>query len=296
MTVSEVQGVDVPASEASEPLRPELVDVQGPSSVGGGWKRFFDLLMLISVTDFKKTYFDTALGYVWSLIRPLMLFAVLLFVFTQIFRIGSTVDHYPVMLLFNIVVFGFFQEATIASVVSVVSQEGVVRKTQFPRLVIPLSVVLTALFNLGVNLVVVLVFLLAAGVFPMWTWLLFPLVLFGLLILTTGVSMILSSLYVRYRDVAIIWSVGATMLFYATPVLYPLEVVPPKYHDLLLLNPLTVLFEQARVWVIDPSAPTAVEAAGGWVHLLPSVAIFISICAFAVWIFNHEAPRVAEDL
>ena len=264
--------------------------------MGGGWKRFFDLLTLISVTDFKKTYFDTALGYVWSLIRPLMLFAVLLFVFTQIFRIGSAVDHYPVMLLFNIVVFGFFQEATIASVVSVVSQEGVVRKTQFPRLVIPLSVVLTALFNLGVNLVVVLVFLLAAGVFPMWTWLLFPLVLFGLLILTTGVSMILSSLYVRYRDVAIIWSVGATMLFYATPVLYPLEVVPPKYHDLLLLNPLTVLFEQARVWVIDPSAPTAVEAAGGWVHLLPSVAIFISICAFAVWIFNHEAPRVAEDL
>lgn len=156
-----------------------LKDVEGPTSIGGGARRFTDLLMLISITDFKKTYFDTALGYVWSLVRPLMLFAVLLFVFTQIFRIGSTVEHYPVMLLFNIVVFGFFQEATIASVASVVSQEGVVRKTQFPRLVIPLSTVLTAFFNLGVNLVVVLVFLLAGGVYPMLTWLLFPFLVLG---------------------------------------------------------------------------------------------------------------------
>ena len=89
------------------------------------------------------------LGYFWSLIRPLMLFAVLLFVFTQIFRLGSQVPHYPVLLLFNVVMFTFFQEATSASVISVVSQESVVRKTQFPRLVIPLSVVLTGLFNLG---------------------------------------------------------------------------------------------------------------------------------------------------
>jgi len=273
-----------------------LKDVEGPTSIGGGARRFTDLLMLISITDFKKTYFDTALGYVWSLVRPLMLFAVLLFVFTQIFRIGSTVEHYPVMLLFNIVVFGFFQEATISSVASVVSQEGVVRKTQFPRLVIPLSTVLTAFFNLGVNLVVVLVFLLAGGVYPMLTWLLFPFLVLALVILTTGVSMILSSLYVRYRDVSIIWSVVAMMLFYATPVLYPLEVVPPKYHDLLLLNPLTVIFEQARVWVIDPSAPTAAEAAGGWIHLLPAFGIFVAIAIFAVWIFNREAPRVAEDL
>ena len=122
----------------------------------------------------KKTYFDTVLGYLWSLFRPLFLFAVLLFVFTQIFRIGDDVPHYPVMLLFNIVVFSFFQEATMSSVASVVGQEGIVRKTQFPRLVIPLATALTALFNFGVNLIVVLVFLLASGVptavRPPWRW------------------------------------------------------------------------------------------------------------------------------
>ena len=274
----------------------QLRRVRGPSALGGGRTRFFELLLLISVTEFKKTYFGTVLGYVWSLLRPLMLFAVLLFVFTKVFRLGSQVEHYPVLLLFNIVLFTFFQEATLGAVPSVVAQEGIVRKTQFPRLVIPMAIVLTALFNLLVNLVAVIAFLLAFGVYPMWSWLLFPLLLAALLILTVGVSLLLSCLYVRFRDTAIIWGVVATMLFYATPVLYPLEVVPPQYHNLILLNPLTVIFEQARVWIIDPSAPTAVEAAGGVLHLLPAAAIYIGTCVLGVWIFNRDAPRVAEEL
>src|SRR3954447_3835374 len=98
----------------------------------------------MAVTDFKETCFGTVFGYLWSIARPLMLFGVLLAVFTQVFRLGSDVPHYPVLLLFNIVLFGFFQEATTAAVTSVVAQEGVVRKTQFPRLVIPLAVVVTA--------------------------------------------------------------------------------------------------------------------------------------------------------
>jgi ABC-2 type transport system permease protein len=274
----------------------ELRPVRGPSAVGGGWRRFRELLYLISVTEFKKTYFGTVLGYVWSVLRPLLLFGILLFVFTKIFRLGSTVPHYPVLLLFNVVLFGFFSEATGASVMSVVSQEGVVRKTQFPRLVIPLSVVVVSLFNLGINLIVVVVFVLAFGVSPHWTWLLFPLVIFALFVFATTVSMLLSSLYVRFRDTAIIWAVVSTALFYATPVLYPIEKVPSSYRDLILLNPLSPLFEQARKWVIDPSAPGAVAAAGGWTHLLAPIAIFVVICALGVWYFNRAAPRIAEEL
>lgn len=274
----------------------ELRPVRGPSSLGGGWKRFGELLYLISVTEFKRTYFGTVLGYAWSLLRPLLLFAVLLFVFTKIFRLGSNVPHYPVMLLTNVVLFGFFSEATGNSLVSVVGQEGVVRKTQFPRLVIPLSVVVTSIFNLALNLVVVVVFLIAFGVSPQWTWLLFPLVILALFIFTTAVSMLLSSLYVRFRDTAIIWSVISTALFYATPVLYPIERVPSQYRDLILLNPLTPIFEQTRKWVIDPSAPGAVSAGGGWTHLLPSFALFVGICALGAWYFNRAAPRIAEEL
>ena len=254
------------------------------------------LLYLIAVTDFRKVYFNTALGYVWSLLRPLMLFAVLLFVFTQVFRIGSEVNNYPVLLLFNIVFFGFFQESTLSSVTSVVNQEAVVRKTQFPRLVIPLATVLTGLFNLGLNMIAVFIFIIAFGVDPQWTWLLFPVIVLSMLILTVAVSMLLSVLYVRFRDVLIIWTVATTMLFYATPVLYPIEVMPEKFHDFAFINPLTAIMEQARVWIIDPEAPGAISAAGGIVHLIPAALIYVGVCVLAVRVFNREAPKIAEEL
>jgi ABC-2 type transport system permease protein len=280
----------------------DLRDVNGPSALGGGRRRFFDLLWLMSVTEFRRTYFGTVFGYLWSLVRPLMLFGVLLFVFTQVFKVGSELDDYPVLLLLGIVQFTFFQEATTAAVTSVVAQEGVVRKTQFPRLVIPLATVLTAFFNFCLNLVIVLVFILAWGVEPMWTWLLFPVAVAALFVLTAAVSMILSVLFVRFRDVAIIWTVVAQVLFYATPILYPLGPVGDEpflkgwQEHLLMVNPLAVIFEQVRVWILEPSAPTAAEAAGGALHLLPAATIFLGTCAFAVWIFKREAPRIAEDL
>ncbi len=278
----------------------ELREVHGPSALGGGPRRFFDLLMLMSVTEFKRAYFGTVLGYLWSLVRPLMLFGVLLFVFTQVFRLGSGLHNYPVLLLLGIVQYTFFQEATQNAVTSVVAQEGVVRKTQFPRLVIPLATVLTALFNFFLNLIIVFAFILAWGVDPTWTWLLFPLALTATFVLTAATSTMLSVLYVRFRDVAIIWTVFAQMLFYATPILYPLGkngLDNPSIERLLMINPLAVIFEQVRVWILaEPEAPTAVEAAGGALHLLPAAAIFLAVCALAAWFFNREAPRIAEDL
>jgi ABC-2 type transport system permease protein len=260
----------------------ELREVRGPSALGGGWRRALELLLLIAVTDFKRTYLGTALGYLWSFARPLMLFGVLLVVFTQAFDLGDRVMQYPVLLLFNIVLFTFFQEATSQAVGSIVSQESVVRKTQFPRLVIPLAVVLTSAFNLGVNLVVVFVFMLASGVTPMWSWLLFPLVLAVLIALATAVAMILSALHPRFRDTGII--------------LYPIELLSGTLRDLIALNPLTPIFELARTWVIDPAAPGPVEAADGWGPLLFAAAAFVAIWVIAIWVFRREAPRIAEEL
>jgi ABC-2 type transport system permease protein len=227
-----------------------------------------------------------------------MLFGVLLFVFTQVFKAGSeTVEHFPVMLLLGIVLYTFFQEATTNSVTSVVAQEGVVRKTQFPRLVIPLSTVLTALFNLGLNLIIVLVFVFAFGVDPTWTWLLFPFALLFLFALAAAVGVALSALYVRFRDVAIIWIVLAQVLFYGTPILYPVELKGETFERLMMINPLAVIFEQVRVWVLaEPHAPSAVQAANGWVGLIPAALIFLAVCAFGIWYFNREAPRIAEAL
>jgi ABC-2 type transport system permease protein len=297
------------STEVQTPPAPvaELREVHGPSALGGGSRRFFDLLMLISVTEFKRVYFGTVLGYLWSLLRPLLLFGVLLFVFTQIFRVGGDeVEHYPVFLLMGIVLYTFFSEATGNAVTSVVSQEGVVRKTQFPRAVIPLATVFTSAFNLVLNLVIVLVFILAFGVSPAWTWLLFPVALAFLFVGAAGMAMALSALYVRFRDTAIIWVVVSQVLLYLTPILYPVtaleahqpgESVSHLKEHLLMVNPLSVIFEQVRVWVLhEPNAPTAVEAAGGWLGLLPAAVIFFGVIGYGAWYFRREAPRIAEAL
>ncbi|MGH2956563.1 MAG: ABC transporter permease [Solirubrobacterales bacterium] len=284
--------LESPAAAGAE-LRP----VPGPSALAGGRRRFLNLLWVMSVTEFRLTFHGTVLGYLWSLARPLLTFGVLLAVFTQVFRFGDQVKDYPALLLLNIMLFTLFSESTGRAVTSVATQEGIVRKTQFPRLVIPLSVVLTNVLNFGLNLIAVFIFILAYGVDPAWTWLLLPLLVLALLVITVAVSMLLSALYPRFRDVAPIWGVMATALFYATPVLYPISVAPERFRDILHLNPLTPIFEQAQKWIIDPDAPGAIGATSGSGWLLAvSAAAYLAVCVAAVWVFNRESPRIAEEL
>ena len=282
-------------SAPAEPL--ELEEITGPSAIGGGRRRFFDLLWLNSITEFKLGYHGTVLGFLWSFARPLMLFAVLLVVFTQVFELGDQVENYAPMLLLNILLFQFFAQATEQSTTSVVRSESVVRKMQFPRLVIPLAVVATNILQLAFSMIVVFVFIVLYGVDPQWTWILFPIGLGALIVLTTAVSMLLSVLFVRVRDISILWAVASTAIFYAAPILYPIEVAPQKFQDVILLNPLTPIFVQIREWVFDPNAPGAVESAhGNPLLLIIPFGIAIAICVAAPLVFNREAPRVAEEL
>jgi len=275
----------------------ELRDIRGPSAFGGGWTRFLRLTWLISVTDFKLGYLGTFLGYLWSLMRPVLLFGIYYVVFTQVFRFGDDVTDYPALLLLNIMLFTFFADATVRAVTSVVAQEGVVRKMQFPRIVIPLSVTLTAGFNMCLNLVAVLAFMLIYGIEPLTTWLLLPVIVIPLVVFTIAVSMILSATFVRFRDVGQFWSVFSVALFYGSPALYPIELAPEGMQEFINWNPLAPLLEQARVWLVDPTAPGALAAVGGsHAKLLIPAAIFVATCVAAVWIFNREAPRIAEEL
>lgn len=271
-------------------------EVRGPSALGGGFRRFLTLTWIIARTDFKLTYFGSVLGYLWSLMRPLLLFGVLYVVFSEIVKFGADIESYPMVLLFNIVLFTFFTEATQSSVTAVVNRESLVRKMHFPRLVIPLSTVLTAAFNLAVNLSAVFVFLLAYGVEPRATWLLLPGLLIALVALAAGAGMVLSALYVRFRDIAPIWAVLSTVLFYGSPVLYTIEFVPEDVRTAFFANPIAALLEIGRVLIIDPSAPTLTEATGDSFAWLPPLAILLAVPAIGFWLFNREAPRVAEEL
>jgi ABC-2 type transport system permease protein len=271
-----------------------VVNRHGPSAFGGDVRRFFTLTYTLASTEFKLRFFGSVLGYLWSLMRPLMLFGVLYVVFTKIVRFAA-IPHYPVYLLTAIVLFTFFGEATGGSVASLVARESLLRKIRFPRMVIPCSVVMTAMFNLGMNLIACVIFALANGVSPRWSWLaMIPLVLI-LAILATGTSMLLSALYVRYRDIQPIWDVFQQILFYGSPILY--TAAQFKNHErLAMCNPIAVVITEMRKVFIDPSAPSAAEAIGGAVYLLIPFAITVGVFAIGLWVFSREAPRVAENL
>jgi ABC-2 type transport system permease protein len=275
---------------------PVLHEIKGPSAFGGGWRRFLNLLWLMSTTEFKEHYYGTVFGYLWSLMRPLMVFSVLYVVFSQIFRFGGQVENYAGMLLFNIMLFTFFSEATTRAVDAVVRQENVVRKMQFPRMVIPLAVVLTAFFNLSLNMIAVVVIVLASGVEPTATWALLPVLLLVLVLFTSGVSMLLSSLYVSFRDLLLIWSVLTTVAFYGSPILYPVEIVPSSLRFVLIVNPLAPIFELARKWITDPTAPSLADATGSVAGAVCPFLVIAAACLIGLWVFNRAAPRIAEEL
>jgi ABC-2 type transport system permease protein len=283
-------------SPAAEPAAAELRQIAGPSAFGGEWRRFWDLVRLSAAAEFKTRYLHSWLGYAWSLLRPLLFFAVLYTVFSQVIRFGDQIDNYAALLLFNIMLFQFFSDATVAAVRCVDRGENLVRKMQFPRIVIPFSVVLTALLTTIMNLIAALLLITIIGVEPRVTWLLIPVVLAAMLVFVTGVSLVLAALFPRFRDVDQIWTVFARALFYATPILYPIEVVPDSLRAVVIANPLAPIFEQARIWVLDPAAPGLADAAGGADFLAIPAAIFIATCALGLWLFAREAPRVAEEL
>ena len=269
---------------------------RGPSALGEDLRRFLSLTFTLAATDFKLRFFGSALGYLWTLMRPLMLFAVLYVVFTEVVRFGQGVDNYPVYLLTSIVLFTFFSETTSRGVASLVERENLLRKIHFPRLVIPLSVALHSLFNLALNLIVVFVFVFASGIRPRVSWLeLFPLVAL-LVLFSTGVTMLLSALYVRYRDVQPIWEVILQVLFYASPVIYVTETLPDSIEREAMVNPITAILTQMRHAVIDADAPTAAEAIGGGARLLAPLAVTAVVLGLGAWVFKRQAPRIAEDL
>jgi ABC-2 type transport system permease protein len=262
----------------------------------GDATRFWHLLWYMAKTDFKLKYQGSIFGYLWSLAAPLLLFGILYLVFTKVVRFGG-VENYAAMLIINLMLFTFFADATTRAMTSIVAREPLVRKMEFPRLVIPLSVVLASTFTLALDLIVVFAFLVGVTGLPVLsTWALLPLLIVWLYALTVGTSLLLATVFVRFRDIAQIWTVVSRVLFYGSPVLFPIELFPSAWKALLVLNPLAPLFAEARVWLVDPSAPTFAEAMGGMIYWIYPLLILVMVFVLGAWLFDRDAPRVAEQL
>jgi len=282
-----------------------------PSAVGGNARRFIELTTTLARSEFKVRYFGSVLGYLWSLLRPLLFFGVLYLFFTKIVRIGQGIPHYGVYLLTGIILWTFLGEATGGCVMSLVTREGLLRKVRFPRLVVPLSVALTSAFNLAMNFIAVIVFALVSGVTPKASWLELIPIAGGFVILATGLGTLLSALYVRFRDVQPIWEVALQTWFYASPIMYTaltysghgangarskFSFGSPQLEHVMLINPVATMLTQMGHAVIGGSHfPSALQA-GGTVSVVLAIALIPAIFAFGCWVFAREAPRVAENL
>jgi ABC-2 type transport system permease protein len=276
-----------------------LKQVRGPAAFGGEAKRFLHLLVQLTKTELQTRYQGAAFGMAWSVAEPMLIFGVMYAVFSSVARFGGAVPHYPAMLLMNIMLYrGLFAASTGRATQSVVARESIVRKTQFPRIIVPLSVVCTTGVLFIADSIVLLIFLFVNQVPPMTTWLLFPVIVLSFLILTVGMSLLLSSLYVRYRDTAPVWSVISLIFFYGSPVIFPVDFLSGSLRTaLFIMNPFVPMLEQARIWITDPNAPPITSVSPGPLDglLIPAL-VYVGVCAFGAWYFIHRAPRVAEEI
>jgi ABC-2 type transport system permease protein len=288
--------VSTSVAERDELLLDEY-DGADPSSLSRGdeLRRLANLTWTLAVTDWKLRFYGSVLGVLWTLVRPFAFFGVIYFVFTEIAGLDANVKNYGIYILFALVMFSFFGEVTVSSVPSLVYRENLLRKMQFNPIVIPLSITVTALLNLGMTLVAVLIFVFAHGVWPTWTWLELPVLIALIAIFATGISMLLSALYVRFRDMLPIWEVANQILFYGSGVLYVVQSVPPQYQRYLLCNPLAAIFTQMRHAVVDSSAPSITTMFGDARVLIP-LGVTFGVFALGFWFFERESPKVAENL
>ncbi|MGI8441131.1 MAG: ABC transporter permease [Thermoleophilaceae bacterium] len=261
-----------------------------------GFRHFLYVTAALASTEFKLRYFGSVLGYMWTLLRPLLLFGILFVVFTQIVRFGNAVPHYPVVLLTGIVLYSFFSEATSAALQSFVQRDNLLRKVAFPRAAVPVAVTLTAAVNSALGLAVVVGLALFDGVTPRLTWLLVIPVVLGLVAAAACVSLALAVLYVKFRDMRPIWEVLLQLMFWGSPIIYAIEAVPASFRPLLMVNPFSVIVQQVRVWLIDPNAPTAAQAAGSPVLLLVPLAVTLAVIALSAWALRQASRGLAEDL
>jgi ABC-2 type transport system permease protein len=257
------------------------------------------LLHQLVITDFKLRYKGSFLGYVWSLLRPLALFAILYVVFVNFLKVGANIPHFAVYLLLGVVLWNYFVEVTNNGLSAIVGKGDLMRKLSFPRYVIVVAGSFSALINLGINLVVVALFMALNGVPLTWEilWII-PLIV-ELFVFSLSVAFLLSALYVKFRDINYIWEVVLQAGFYATPILYPISLVIDKSETvakIMLLNPIAQIIQDAREAVVTTDTTTISDLFHNPLAPLIPIAIVVLLAVVSVLYFKKKSPSFAEEV
>ena len=263
------------------------------------------LLRELVKTDFKLRYQGSMLGMAWSVLRPLMLFAVMYVVFVRFLRFGAGIPHFAVSLLLAQTLWSFFQEATSQGMRAIVDRGDLLRKINFPKYIVVISSTVSAFINLLISLVVVLIFMIINGVEFRWTAVLFPLLIIELYIFALAIAFLLSTLYVRFRDIGHIWDVVMQIWFYLTPIIYPLSQIINMggyglliAKSLLIFNPVAQIIQDARYVMVTTQTETIWNIVGAGFPLLRIIPIILILVLFIVGVavFRKHSKRFAEEL
>ena len=258
------------------------------------------LLKELIKTDFKLRYQGSFLGYLWAVLRPLLMFAILYLVFAKLLRFGDDIPHYPVYLLTGTVLWNFFTECTGQGIQAIVNRGDLLRKISFPKYIVVVSATATALINLAINLCVIIIFALINGVTPSLSWLLVPLSIIELYAFALGISFLLGAINVKYRDVTSIWDVLTQALFYAVPIIYPISLVVSSgtfgtlAAKIILLNPIAQVIQDVRFNLITDTTVTTWSMIGAYGLL--SILIVVIVLALAAIFFRRKSRRFAEEV
>ena len=256
------------------------------------------ILREMVATDFKVRYQESVLGYLWSLLRPLLMFAILYVLFTYIIPIGKDNPHYGVMLLTGIIMWNFFSETTSMGASSVVNNGDLLRKISIPRYLMVLTSSISALINLAINCIVIIIFALINGIHPSFEWVLIIPIIAELFVFSIGIAFLLSAITVKFRDVTYIWEIFLQGGFYASAIIFPITMVPESVRSIFYINPIVQIVQDARNLILGSNIH--IDTLWNSVDsILIKIAPFIIIILFAVlgaWYFKKRSPYFAEDI
>lgn len=262
-------------------------------------RRNLILLKELTRTDFKLRYQGSVLGYLWAVLRPMLMFAILYVVFAKFMRFGGDIPHYPVYLLTGTVMWSFFTECCGQGIQSIVMRGDLIRKISFPKWIIVVSTTATAVINLLINLCVVVVFALINGVRPSLSWLIVPVLVLELYSLALGISFLLGSINVKFRDIGSIWEVLIQAMFYAIPIIYPISMVSTQSElaaRFLMLNPIAQVIQDMRYCLITHEAITGWSLnSGSFVAFIPVILVVLVIILAALF-FRKRSRKFAEEV
>lgn len=257
------------------------------------------LLNELSKTDFKLRYQGSILGYLWAIIRPFLMFGTMYLVFAKFLRFGDEIPHYPVYLLVGTVLWNFFIECTNQGIQSLLIRSDLMRKIAFPKWIIVLSATTTALINLGINFVVIILFSFFSGIVPNPGWLLVPFLILELYLLSLGLALLLGSVNIKYRDVQSIWEVLVQALFYAIPIIYPIQMVATYSNftaHLLMLNPIAQVIQDVRSLLVTDATLTSWEILPHFLlNFIPLLLVSLVFIA-GMLVFKRKSKYFAEEI